>query len=133
MLAAAVWARHVALVAIGDVEMLGEFFLAVLAEENVLRHGCFSGENDTPVLGAKAGRPPANADGLRLFENQSSENQSTCLTRVITSVVVIPWFGHHERRGGCPPYSGCKVVIPMVLGRGSRRSLLFLLSLRADY
>ena len=44
MLAAAVWARHVALVAVGDVEMLGEFFLAVFAEENVLRHGCFSGE-----------------------------------------------------------------------------------------
>ena len=44
MLAAAVWARHVALVAVGDVEMLGEFFLAVLAEENVLRHGRFSGE-----------------------------------------------------------------------------------------
>jgi|SRR6185369_14652261 len=44
MLASAVWARHVALVAVGDVEMLGEFFLAVLAEENVLRHGRFSGE-----------------------------------------------------------------------------------------
>ena len=44
MLAAAVWARHVALVAIGNVEVLGELFFAVLAEEDVLRHGRFSGQ-----------------------------------------------------------------------------------------
>jgi len=43
-LAAAVWTRHFALFAIGDVEVLGELFLAILAEENVLRHGRFSAE-----------------------------------------------------------------------------------------
>jgi hypothetical protein len=41
--AATVRARHFSLFAIGDVEMLGEFLLAVLAEENVLRHSGFSG------------------------------------------------------------------------------------------
>jgi hypothetical protein len=41
--AATVRARHFGFVAIGDVEMLGEFLFAVFAEENVLRHGRFSG------------------------------------------------------------------------------------------
>jgi len=41
--AATVRARHFGLLAIGDVEMLGEFLFAVLAEENILRHGRFSG------------------------------------------------------------------------------------------
>jgi len=53
--ATTVRARHFGLLAIGDVEMLGEFLFAVLAEENVLRHGRFSKENSTPVLGAAIG------------------------------------------------------------------------------
>lgn len=40
-LAAAVWAHHAALFEIRDVENLGKFFVAILTEKNVLRHGRF--------------------------------------------------------------------------------------------
>jgi hypothetical protein len=37
-LAAAVWTHHTALRKIRDVKNLGEFFVAILAEKNVVRH-----------------------------------------------------------------------------------------------
>jgi hypothetical protein len=40
-LAAAVWAHHAALFEVRDVENLGKFFVAILTEKNVLRHGRF--------------------------------------------------------------------------------------------
>jgi hypothetical protein len=40
-LAAAVWAHHAALFEVRDVENLGKFFVAILAEKNVVRHGRF--------------------------------------------------------------------------------------------
>ena len=40
-LAAAVWAHHVALFEVRDVENLGKFFVAILTEKNVVRHGRF--------------------------------------------------------------------------------------------
>jgi hypothetical protein len=56
-LAGAVWAHRRTFFEIGHVQMLGEFFLAVFAEENVLRHDGFSGQHHTPDCGAKAERP----------------------------------------------------------------------------
>ena len=38
-LAAAVRTTHVALVAIGDMQVLGEFLIAILTMKDVLRHG----------------------------------------------------------------------------------------------
>jgi hypothetical protein len=40
-LAAAVWAHHAALFEVRDMENLGKFFVAILTEKNVLRHGRF--------------------------------------------------------------------------------------------
>jgi hypothetical protein len=40
-LAAAVWAHHTTFFEISDVENLGKFFVAILTEKNVLRHGRF--------------------------------------------------------------------------------------------
>jgi hypothetical protein len=40
-LAATVWTHHTALCKIRDVKNLREFFVAILAEKNVVRHGPF--------------------------------------------------------------------------------------------
>jgi hypothetical protein len=38
-LAATAWARHLSFLHVGDMKMLGELLLAVVADKNVFRHG----------------------------------------------------------------------------------------------